>query len=335
MNLKENYPSSFDNYPRPSKMKKPDISGISTGAATRFIGYIGDQLESILIDKYGKTRGEKTFEGLLDTGNNAIYTVCTNIIKEKIKMFQDLGIPDSEYMNKDYFDTSYYALWSKWMDEFVKKPYSHLIKKESKESEIQKVYITSMITPVSSFYLQKKGKLTTIKNPKEIEEYLKDSEHWTDDEIFLGVRRNWYVDDLIGKIVVLSNGTEILVTDKLNEKINKLKESIEKLSGKKVKLVESNISVDNIIQLVENRFFHGELGSFTIKGEEVKIFAVDGGESVVLNISQLKRGILKLQPEQLKIITTLKNNDEIPDTWFEVMENLVESATITTLNDYF
>lgn len=158
MNFNEQYPSSFDNYPRPSKMKKPDTASISTGAATRFIGYIGDQLKSILIDKYGKTRGEKTFQGLLDTGNNAIYTVCTNIIKEKIKMFQDLGIPDSEYMNKDYFDTSYYALWSKWMDEFVKKPYSHLIKKE--------------------------------------------------------------------------------------EKINKLKESIEKLSGKKIKLIESNTEKD-------------------------------------------------------------------------------------------
>lgn len=158
MNFNEQYPASFDNYPRPSKMKRPNVSSIATGAATRFIGYIGDQLESILIDKYGKTRGEKTFEGLLNNANDAIYTVCTDIIKEKIKMFQDLGIPDSEYMNKDYFDTNYYALWSKWMDEFVKKPYSHLIKKE--------------------------------------------------------------------------------------EKINKLKESIEKLSGKKVKLVEGNI--DNV-----------------------------------------------------------------------------------------
>lgn len=137
MNFNEQYPASFDNYPRPSKMKRPNVSSISTGAATRFIGYIGDQLESILIDKYGKTRGEKTFQGLLDTGNNAIYTVCTDIIKEKIKMFQDLGIPDSEYMNKDYFDTNYYALWSKWMDEYVKKPYSHLIKKEAQVRKLK------------------------------------------------------------------------------------------------------------------------------------------------------------------------------------------------------
>lgn len=137
MKFNEQYPASFDNYPRPSRMKKPDVSSIATGAATRFIGYIGDQLESILIDKYGKTRGEKTFQGLLDTGNNAIYTVCTDIIKEKIKMFQDLGIPDSEYMNKDYFDTNYFALWSKWMDEHVKKPYSHLIKKEAQVNKLK------------------------------------------------------------------------------------------------------------------------------------------------------------------------------------------------------
>ncbi len=137
MKFNEQYPASFDNYPRPSRMKKPDVSRIDTSAATRFIGYIGDQLKSILIDKYGKTRGEKTFQGLLDTGNNAIYTVCTDIIKEKIKMFQDLGILAPEYINKDYFDTNYFALWSKWMDEYVKKPYSHLIKKEAQVNKLK------------------------------------------------------------------------------------------------------------------------------------------------------------------------------------------------------
>lgn len=135
MKFNEQYPASFDNYPRPSRMKRPDVSNIDSSEARRWIGYIGDQLEDILIDKYGKTRGEKTFQGLLDTGNNAIYTVCIDIIKEKLKMFQDLGI--REQTKKNYFDTNYFALWSKWMDEFVKKPYSHLIKKEEEINRLK------------------------------------------------------------------------------------------------------------------------------------------------------------------------------------------------------
>lgn len=242
MNFNEQYPASFDNYPRPSKMKRPNVSSIATGAATRFIGYIGDQLESILIDKYGKTRGEKTFEGLLNTGNNAIYTVCTDIIKEKIKMFQDLGIPDSEYMNKDYFDTNYYALWSKWMDEFVKKPYSHLIKKENNSNKED--VLVSFVNHVGEINNTMSGETGEVTEDKK--------------KILCCYWNEWDVINTFAN----KNNIKLKVLDKfvdgnrdeciefcedstgLNEKINKLKESIEKLSGKKVKLIESNTKKD-------------------------------------------------------------------------------------------
>lgn len=102
--------TEHDNEPRPSRMERPDISDVPSSAWSGF--YIGDQLESILIDKYGTERGEKTFNGLLDTGNNAIYKVCRDIMKEKYKMLVDMGEKPRRY---DYFDVNYFNLWKAWV----------------------------------------------------------------------------------------------------------------------------------------------------------------------------------------------------------------------------
>src|ERR1039458_1198042 len=76
--------------PRPARMEKPDASGV--GPYTReWPGfYIGDQLEHILVDKYGPDRGEKNFNDLISGSfGNAIYTICSNIMREKVKMLRD------------------------------------------------------------------------------------------------------------------------------------------------------------------------------------------------------------------------------------------------------
>lgn len=101
-----------DNEQRPSRMERPNISGLGSYSSLWPGFYIGDQLESILIDKYGITRGEKMFNGLLDTGNNAIYTVCGDIMKEKYKMLSDMGEKPRRY---DYFDINYFNLWKTWV----------------------------------------------------------------------------------------------------------------------------------------------------------------------------------------------------------------------------
>jgi hypothetical protein len=123
--IKESYPKQFDNYPRPSKMKKPDISGMTRNAKAYWPDlYIQDQAKDILIDKYGEVRGKKTFEGLVGLVGGAFYQAVTEVVMEKYKMLQELG----EKIPKDYFELNYFAIWTKWMDEVVKKPYNHLIK---------------------------------------------------------------------------------------------------------------------------------------------------------------------------------------------------------------
>lgn len=104
--------TQHDNEPRPTRMERPVITDIPPYTSCWSGFYIGDQLQSILIDKFGTERGEKTFNGLLDTGNNAIYSVCGDIMREKYKMLVDMGEKPRRY---DYFDVNYFNLWKAWV----------------------------------------------------------------------------------------------------------------------------------------------------------------------------------------------------------------------------
>lgn len=108
--LEEYANASHDDESRPSRMERPNISDIKGNPWKGF--YIGDQLENILVDKYGRERGSKMFNGLLDLNNNAIYTVCTDIMKEKYKMLLDLGEDPNRI---DYDDINYFNLWKVWV----------------------------------------------------------------------------------------------------------------------------------------------------------------------------------------------------------------------------
>lgn len=102
----------YNSQSRPARMEKPNISQQGTYSSCWPGFYIGDQLADILIDKYGKERGEKTFDGLLGLNNNAIYTICGDIMKEKFKMLIDMG---ESPRNMDYWDCAYFPLWQTWI----------------------------------------------------------------------------------------------------------------------------------------------------------------------------------------------------------------------------
>lgn len=111
------YPKSFDNLPRPARMEKPKAEkGLGRRKWRDF--YIGDQLEHIFVDKYGKERGEKTFDYFVNQPNKAIYTVCSEIMDEKAKMLIDLG----EEIPRNYFEINYFNLWKTWVLNKGKKP---------------------------------------------------------------------------------------------------------------------------------------------------------------------------------------------------------------------
>ena len=112
------------NIERPSRMTRPDISGMTKSATAYWRAlYIQDEAESILQDKYGKERGTKTFQGLIDSyRGGSFYQAVTQVVMEKYKMYQELGIRPTG----DYFDRSYFSLWKEWMA-LKNKKFSHLL----------------------------------------------------------------------------------------------------------------------------------------------------------------------------------------------------------------
>lgn len=104
-------------------------------------------------------------------------------------------------------------------------------------------------------------------------------------------------------------------------------EQLEKESGKKVTLKEGKtISIDGIVDKILDIRYEGEMGEFEVKGEEIKIMAMDGGPSAVINISELKRQVAKLTPQQIKGIF----NDDYDD----YLDDIVDNAVLTELDDY-
>lgn len=97
---------------RPARMARPDISNMTKSATAYWHDlYIQDEARDILQDKYGKDRGEKTFQGLIDARGGAFYQAVTQVVMEKAKMYFELG----ERLPHDYFSESYYDVWKRWM----------------------------------------------------------------------------------------------------------------------------------------------------------------------------------------------------------------------------
>lgn len=106
--------NSIDSEQRPARMKKPaEAPGVSTNPKSFFPDiYIQDELCAMLIDKYGKERGEKTFDGLLNAKQTGAFFQQGGIIAaEKAGLIQALGLKS----NGDYWQYSYYQMWKDWM----------------------------------------------------------------------------------------------------------------------------------------------------------------------------------------------------------------------------
>lgn len=96
-----------NNEPRPPRMKRPKV----TSGRRHYHLYIQDELKDVLVDKYGKERGEKTWEYLISQPNKGMYTVGQDVTDEKAQMYLDLKEP----IPSDYWHESYYDVWKRWM----------------------------------------------------------------------------------------------------------------------------------------------------------------------------------------------------------------------------
>jgi len=98
---------ALDNVARPSRMVRPNIEGISVPSLHRPVDY--GHCHMLLVEKYGP-KGDSSYEHIALNGTNAIWTVATDIVKEKIKMLDDLGRPVPAYL----FDVHWFELWQEW-----------------------------------------------------------------------------------------------------------------------------------------------------------------------------------------------------------------------------
>ncbi len=117
---------SDQNEQRPDRMKAPDSTqghefSLYNSRTGRGGLYIQDHMHDMLVDKYGKERGEKVFAGILDTRGGAFFAYGDKIAREKSYLLNALGIRDYSAFS-DYFKYSYFALWKMWMDK-IGKPY--------------------------------------------------------------------------------------------------------------------------------------------------------------------------------------------------------------------
>lgn len=94
---------------RPKRMMVPNIDGVILQDDQKPADY--GHVHALLVDKYGQTRGDKSYEFLFDDGRHTGWTVGANIQKEKIKMLNDLG----QEVPLDLDDVNYYPLWKEWM----------------------------------------------------------------------------------------------------------------------------------------------------------------------------------------------------------------------------
>lgn len=117
--LKEMASNPIDLEPRPNRMKKPpEINGVSTNPTSYFPDlYIQDEMRHMLIDKYGKDKGEKSFDGLIDAMSSrpgAFFQQGGIIAAEKAWLIENTGKPQGPGRH-DYWKYSYYEMWKEWM----------------------------------------------------------------------------------------------------------------------------------------------------------------------------------------------------------------------------
>lgn len=98
---------NVDQAQRPSRMVRPNTDSIKLTKDQRILDY--GHCCMMLVEKYGKDRGEKSYEDIALNGTNAIWAVATTIQKEKIRMLEDLGITTSELDDHNWFE-----LWTEW-----------------------------------------------------------------------------------------------------------------------------------------------------------------------------------------------------------------------------
>jgi len=114
--IKEMAANPIDLEPRPNRMKKPPVVGIATNPTSYFRDlYIQDEMRHMLIDKYGKVRGERTFDGLIDAMSSrpgAFFQAGGELADEKAGLIRTLN----KQSNGDYWQYSYYELWKEWMN---------------------------------------------------------------------------------------------------------------------------------------------------------------------------------------------------------------------------
>lgn len=104
----------IDDVERPKSMTRPkEFKDMHLRPEDRALDY-GDA-NDFIVDKYGKVRGEKTYENVFvnaaSSGKGFGWTIANDTQREKLKMLQDMGMPRP----KDLRSVSYFKLWQNWM----------------------------------------------------------------------------------------------------------------------------------------------------------------------------------------------------------------------------
>jgi hypothetical protein len=100
--------SKFQNVDRPSRMVRPKTDQIYLSPSDRPVDY--GECRDLLIEKYGLSRGDKYYDEITAKNTNTIWTITTEIQKEKRKMIADLK--KSQPSNLGLHE--YYELWTEW-----------------------------------------------------------------------------------------------------------------------------------------------------------------------------------------------------------------------------
>lgn len=128
---------AFENEPRPPRMKAPKpVDRVQLWKEDRPIDY-GD-CQALFVEKYGKERGEKTFQDLFVVqGSNFGWSLASKIQKEKVVMLDALG----KSRPSDLHDVHYWPLWKEWMEKVGNvKPTSE--DEQSQKEAIKKTFPT-------------------------------------------------------------------------------------------------------------------------------------------------------------------------------------------------
>lgn len=109
------------NIPRPNRLKTPPNTYGSSGQNAReYDIYVQDQAEEVYQDKYGKEKGTKAWEGIINVGN-AMFKACDQILGEKRTMTDIVARFNSDTNTVIDHETwlkamdSYICLWCAWI----------------------------------------------------------------------------------------------------------------------------------------------------------------------------------------------------------------------------